>query len=125
MKAEIKLTGTDMYEIKPVGFFSTSISVTKNGEEIANLQMNWRGQIVLAFHDGRDFVLKGKGTFHNRYIIEGRDEQMLVQFHPKFNWKKFDYSYEIMCATKPQDILLVLLGVYACNYLIAAMSGAM
>ena len=126
LKAEIKLTNFDLYEVSPVGVFGTSISVTKNGTEIANLKMNWRGQIVISFQDRQEFVLKAKGMFfHNKYIIENKDEEKLLQFDPKFNWSKFDYNYDITYDKKPQDILLVLLGVYASNYFIASMSGAM
>ena len=61
LKAEIKLTNSDLYEVYPVGVFGTSISVIKNGTEIVNLKMNWRGQIVFSFQDGQEFVLKAKG----------------------------------------------------------------
>ena len=124
LRAEIKLANSELYEVKPVGIFSTSIIVTKNGTEIANLKMNWRGQIVFSFQDGQEFVLKAKGMFHNKYIIENKDEERLIQFDPKFNWSKFNYNYDITYDKKPQDILLVLLGVYASNYFIASMSGA-
>ena len=125
LKVEIRLTNSELYEIKPVGIFGTSITVTKNGIEIANLKMNWRGQIVFSFQDGQEFVLKAKGMFfHNKYIIENKDEEKLLQFDPKFNWSKFDYNYDITYDKKPQNILLVLLGVYASNYFIASMSGA-
>ena len=124
LKADIKLTNGELYEIKTVGIFGTSIAVTKNGMEIANLKMNWRGQIVFSFHDGQEFVLKAKGIFYNKYIIENREEEKLIQFDPKFNWSKFDYNYDITYDKKPRDILFVLLGVYASNYFIAVMSGA-
>jgi hypothetical protein len=79
LKAEIKLTNSDLYEVYPVGIFGTSITVTKNGTEIANLKMNWRGQIVFSFQDGQEFVLKAKGIFfHNKYILENKDEEKLI-----------------------------------------------
>ena len=124
LKAKIKLANAELYEVKPVGFFGTSITVTKNETEIANLKMNWRGQIVFSYQDGQEFVLKGKGVFHNKYIIENKDGEKLIQFDPKFNWSKFHYNYDISYDKKPQDILFVLLGVYASNYFIASMSGA-
>ena len=124
LKAEIKLTNSDLYEVNPAGVFGTSITVTKNGTEIANLKMNWRGQIVFSFQDGQEFILKAKGIFHNKYILENKDQEKLIQFDPKFNWSKFDYNYDIVYDKKPQDILLVLLGVYASNYFIASVSGA-
>lgn len=123
-KAEIKLTNSELYEVKPVGIFGTSITVTKNGTEVANLKMNWRGQIVFTFQDGQEFVLKAKGMFYNKYIIENKDEEKLIQFDPHFNWSKFNYNYDITYDEKPQDVLFVLLGVYAANYFIASMSGS-
>lgn len=123
-KAEITLTNSDHYEIKPVGFFGTSITVTKNETEIANLKMNWRGQIIMTFQDGQEFIFKAKGVFHNIYVIENKEEEQLIQFNPKFNWGKFNYNYEILYDKKPQDILFVLLGVYASNYYIAVVSGS-
>ncbi len=123
LKATIKLPNSDLYEVYPVGVFSTSITVTKNGIEIANLKMNWRGHIVFTFQDRQELVLKAKGAFYNKFIIENKDEEKLIQFDPKFNWSKFDYNYDITFGEKPQGILLVLLGVYASNYFIATMSG--
>ena len=125
MKAEIKLENFERYEVHPVGFFGTSITVTKNETEIANLKMNWHWQIVFSsFHERQEFVLKAKGIFHNSYILENKDQEKLIQFVPKFDWNKFYYNYDIIYEKKPRDILLVLLGVYASNYYIASMSGA-
>ena len=122
LKAKIKLEDSDLYEIKPAGIFGTSITVTKNGTEVANLQMNWRGQIVFRFQSGKEFVLKAKGLLQEKYMLENSNEEKLVQFDPKFNWRKFDYNYSISYE-KPQEALLILLGIYTCNYFIASMSG--
>ncbi len=123
-KAQLKLSETETYDITPVGFFGTSIAVTKNGTEIANLKMNWSGQIVIAFQDGQEYVFKAKGAFLNKYTVENKDGENLILLLPKFNWSKFNYSYNISYDKKPQDILFVLLSVYASNYFIASMSGA-
>ena len=123
-KAEITLANSDHYDIKSVGFFGTNIAVTKNETEIADLKMNWKGQIVMTFQDGQEFVFKAKGVFHNKYVIENKEEEELIRFEPKFNWGKFNYNYEISYDKKPQDILFVLLGVYAANYYIAAVAGS-
>lgn len=122
-KAEIKLTNSDAYDIKPIGFFGTSITVTKNAKEIANLKMNWGGQIVFEFQDGQEFVFKPKGLFLSKYTIENKDGENLLQLDPNFNWREANYNYDITYQKKPEDILFVLLGVYASNYYIAAMSG--
>lgn len=123
LKASIKLENSDVYDIEPVGFFNTSIIVSKNGIEIANLKMNWSGQIVLTFKDKQEYLFKVKGLFSNTFTIENKNSELLIQFHPRFSWSKFNYSYDI-AYEKKQDTLFVLLGVYASNYFIASMSGA-
>lgn len=95
LKAEIKLANSELYEIEPVGIFATRINVTKNGIEIANLKMNWRGEIAFTFQNGQAFVLKAKGTFSDKFIIENKEEEKLIQFDPKFNRRKFHYNYDI------------------------------
>lgn len=124
-KAEIRIANADSYEVKQVGFWGTTIVVTKGDIEIANLKMNWSGQIIFTYQDGQEYILKTKGTFNSKYILENREQETLLQFDPKFNWSKFDYSYEIFYDKKPKDLLLIMLGIYAANYSIAAMSGAM
>lgn len=122
--SEIRLPNAAPYEIKPVGFFGTSISVIQNETELASLKMNWRGQIVMAYQDGREYILKAKGLFMNKFTIENQQGESLMQFDPKFDWGKFNYNYSITYDNKPTDLLLVLLGVYAFNYVIATTSGA-
>jgi hypothetical protein len=128
LKAEIKLPNSELYKIAPVGFFGTSLNVTKDGTEIAKLVMNWRGQIVISYQDGQEFVLKLNTFFYGKYIIENKNQEKLIQLDPKFNWREFHYnydiSYNIIDANKSKDTLLLLLGVYATNYFVACMSGS-
>ena len=123
-EAEINFTNSDHYDIKSVGFFGTSIAVTKNEIVIATLKMNWKGQIVMTFQDAQEFVFKAKGIFNNKYVIENKEEEELIRFEPTFNWGKFNYNYKISYDKNPQDLLFVLLGVYAANYYIAAVAGS-
>ncbi|MCO5260421.1 MAG: hypothetical protein M9916_09785 [Crocinitomicaceae bacterium] len=92
-KARIILTNTDTYDIKPIGIFGTSISVTKDETEIANLKMNWRGQIVFAFQNGQEFILNAKGMFLNKYTVDNKDGENEILLDPKFEWSKFNYKY--------------------------------
>lgn len=128
MKAEIRLGNDETYQIKPVGFFGTSIGVTKNGAEVAKLAMSWRGEIVFTFHDGQEFVLKLKGMFSNNYFIENEHGEKLIQLESRFHWRNFQYTYNIQYDVKydknRNGLLLIWLGVYGVNYFIASMSGA-
>ncbi|RYF78490.1 MAG: hypothetical protein EOO39_01285 [Cytophagaceae bacterium] len=121
-KAEIKLKNSELITIEPVGLFNSSISITKNGAELAKLTMDWRGQILLTFQDGQEFLFKAAGTFRNKFILETKAGEKLIQFDPKFSWSTFNYSFTISCNKEPQTILLILLGVYAANYFIATTS---
>ena len=124
-KAKITIVNSDSYEVKQVGFWGTSIIVTKDDIEIASLKMNWSSQIIFTYQDGQEYILKTKGTFNSIYILENKEQEKLIQLHPKFSWSKFDYSYEIFYDKKSKDLLLIMLGIYAANYSIAVMSGAM
>lgn len=124
-KAGIRVAHTVFYDLNPIGIFGTSIAVEKNGAQIASLAMNWRGQIVFSFQNGEEFLFKATGLFSSKYIIENKDGEKLLLLDPRFNWSQFSYNYNISYDKKPQDILLVLLGVYAANYFIASMSGYM
>ena len=123
--AEIKLANSNNYEIKPDGFFSTSIKLIQNDLELANLKMNWKGQIVITFKEGEEFIFKALGVFHNKYVIENKEGELLLEFNPKFNWKKFQYNYDIACHKNPESTMFVLIGIYAVNYYIAVISGGL
>lgn len=57
--------------------------------------------------DGQEL---GELVYENLFHLKAKIK--LVQFDPKFNWSKLDYNYNITYDKKPQEILLVLLGVY-------------
>lgn len=123
-KATIKLPNAENYLIKPRSIFKTTIDITKNETEIGSFKMNWRGQIEFVFQDGQEFILKGKGFFHNKYTLENKNGEKLMEFKPQFVWRKFRYNYSIHLDNKPIDDYFVLLVVYATNYIIATASSA-
>ena len=123
-KAHI-VVGNDEYKINPIGIFSTTIAVTKNDLEVANMQMNWKENITISLKNGQEYILKATGTFGNKYVNEDKDQQKILLLDPDFNWSKFSYNYNISFDNKPQDILLVLLTTYSANYYLSAMAGTM
>lgn len=117
--------GNDNYLITPTGLFSTAMQVTKNNVAIAHMQMNWKGNIIISFQNGKEFILKASGLLQSQYVLEDQHQQKLLLLDPDFNWAKFSYSYTVSFDNKPQDILLVLLATYSANYYVSAMAGAM
>lgn len=128
LKAEIKIPNTETYKLAPVGFFDTSVAVTKDGNKIASLSMSWNGKIIITFQDEREYALKLSGLFQSQMILENKNQDKVIQFEPKFNWRdfycKYDIDYDITNTNEPNDNLLLLLAVYAANYFIATISGA-
>jgi len=122
--AEIKLSDAECYVIKPQGVFETTFSLSKNATDIATFGMNWRGHIEFVMADGQEFVLKGKGFFHNKYILENKAGEVLMFFKPEFVWRKFRYNYCIYFDKIPLKNHLVLFAVYATNYIISTASSA-
>jgi hypothetical protein len=116
--------GNETYDIKPTGVFGTSMSVTREGKEVANLKMNWKGNIIISLQHGEELVLKPTGMFMNHYVLEDKDQQKILLLRPDFDWAKFSYHYDISYDQRPKDVLLVLLAAYSANYFIAAMSAA-
>ncbi len=123
MVGDANYVGNDTYQITPIGVFNATIAVTKDGKEVASMQMNWKGHIIISFQNGQAFIFKATGAFLNKYVLEDQDQQQLMLLNPDFNWAKFSYNYSISYDHKPQDILLVLLATYAANYYVAATSG--
>lgn len=128
LKAEIKMPNTDMYKLAPVGFFGTSVAVTKDGNKIAGLSMSWNGKIIITFQDEREYAVKLSGLFQSQMILENKNQEKIIQFEPKFNWRdfygKYDIIYDSLNDKESKDNLLLLLGIYAANYYIATISGA-
>lgn len=128
MKAEIRLSNSEVYNITPVGFFGTSINVTKGGTTIASLSMSWNGKIIISFQDNREYALKLKGVFQNQVFLESTNMENIMCFEPHFNWTdvrlNHTITYDIKNNNESKDYLLILLGVYATNYFIATLSGA-
>lgn len=121
--AEIVLTNAESYIVESRGFFGTSIVVTKNGAEIAELRMNLKGQIVILMSNGEELLFRNTTIFSNQFAIENKEGEKIIQYKPALNWSKFNYNYTIMHELKSENPLLILIGLYASNYYIAVMSG--
>lgn len=126
--AELRLSGSEIYHIKPTGILDTRMAVIKGGEEVAHLTMTWGGVIQISYQDGYTYHMKLSHFFSGKFCIEDEQGVTIIQLLPKFDWRKFRYQfeleYELTDGHSGQEPLLLLLGVYACNYFIACLSGA-
>jgi hypothetical protein len=109
-----------VYELSPEGIFSTSVAVKYQSADIASLKMNWKGNIVISFVTGEEYILKAVGALANKYVLEDGEGRKLMMLLPEFNWRKMLYNYTITYDQRPENLLLVLLAVYSANYYIAS-----
>lgn len=127
-KAKVKFSNSEEIDLAPMGLLDSRIAVTKEGNEIASLEMNWKGQIVLTFQDGQEYQLHMNGIFQNKYTLENKDKEKLVELDGQFHWRNFPYSYNISYNISRNEVsdsdLLLVLTVFATNYFISAMAGA-
>lgn len=127
LKAEIYLTDGDRYKIAPKGIFGTSVTLTKNEVEVATFVMNWSGHIVITIPNRDEFIFRLNGFFSNKYILENKEHEQLIQLEFNFIWRKLQYQYNITCNVEYQNneenILLLLLCIYSVNYYAATLLG--
>jgi hypothetical protein len=126
-KAKLRISDTE-YRLSPVGFLDSRMAVTKDGNDIASVEMSWKGQMLITFHNGQEFILRLDGIFNNTYVVENKEREKLIQLDGKFHWRNFRYtyniSYDITKIGTDNGHLLLALSLYATNYFVATMSGA-
>ena len=123
LKAEIAAQNVN-YDIVPKGIFSTEITMAYKDDEIATLKMNWKGNIIISYKNGEEYILKPTGAFMSKYAIEDEKGNKMLVLDPGINWAKLNYNYTVLSESNP-DILLVLLAVYSTNYYIMVMAAVL
>ncbi|TCV12581.1 hypothetical protein EDC17_102333 [Sphingobacterium alimentarium] len=93
VRAEIIISESNKYEIKPKGAFGTSLSVIDmaNKNEVALLAMTWSGEIHISFKNQKEYVIKLNNFFSNQFFLENPQGDKLILIKSKFNWEKFHY----------------------------------
>lgn len=123
LKAEIVIKDKNFNTI-PKGIFNVEITVVLEDAEIATLRMNWRGNIIISYENGEEYILKPTGSFMSKYAIEDAKGDKILVLDPDINLAKLNYNYTILSENNP-DILLVLLATYATNYYIMVMAAVL
>lgn len=117
------MIGDDHYKFTPIGFFSTTIAVTERGREIATMAMSWKGHIIISFRNGQEYRVKATGPFLNKYVLEDKNKRKLMLLDPDIQWVNLSYNFSISYEEKPEDILMVLLAIYAAIFFMTASTG--
>jgi hypothetical protein len=129
--ATLSLPNQAQYQIKPKGFWGTTIELLQDGHALLRFKMDWNGNIIIhtSFH-GREqyFVFKQQSLLKHQYVLTDPQEQELLVVLPDFKWKAFNYEYAITSTDAFEALadkdLLVLVAVYCANYYITVMTVA-
>jgi len=113
----------DHYKFTPIGIFSTTIDVTQRGREIATMAMSWQGHIIISFRNGQEYRVKATGPFLNKYVLEDKNNRKLMLLDPDIQWVNLSYNFSVSYEEKPEDILMVLLAIYAAIFFMTASTG--
>lgn len=84
-EAQIKISDTELYEVKPYGWFGKKIIVTRDSYSICELKSNfWQSKMIISFTKEK-FLLSSKGFFSNFFVL--KDEQNKILFELRFSRK--------------------------------------
>jgi hypothetical protein len=116
-KASITTQFGEFYDLVTVGFWTSKVEVRIGGELFAELQRNWMGQVIvdiIGTDTHKDFIVKQKGFWRNRYVLQDRFENDIVTLLPNYEWfGKTHYSIEINPEFQSQaNETMILLAVY-------------
>ena len=98
------------------GFLVAKFKITQNDRETIKLKMNFRGHFSIITENGIEYKLISSGFFNRRTFIENQESNELIEISQKYNWKRWNYDYEIANSETPPNNLLSLIAVYALNY---------
>lgn len=96
--AEIKI-GASTLKLTHKHLFSSIYTISKNNLEIGHLKFRLFGQIDIQLHypgtSETQYHLKARGLFHRRFELFRKWNEPMMVMHPKTNWKKLRYDYEL------------------------------
>lgn len=124
----LELANGPTYQIKPKGFWGTTIEL-KDGENVLlKFEMNWSGDIVLqTFFDEveKGYVFKHRGIFKESFVLIDQDGNELLVAKPQIKWTKMNYEYQITTSDTFEALshkeILLMTSVHCANYYMSMM----
>ncbi|MBL7814084.1 MAG: hypothetical protein JNL70_03685 [Saprospiraceae bacterium] len=129
-KAQMTTQFGEFYDFLPKGFWGTSIVVSKGDSDIAELKMNWKGQIVidmLETEQKTDYLTKSHNIWKSQYALVDPTGTELLIITPDYKWTQGHYDFKIDVNphfTEQIDETLVLIAVYSVLYYLMMQAAA-
>jgi hypothetical protein len=116
-KASITTQFGEFYDLVTVGFWTSKVEVSIGGDLFAELKRNWMGHVIIDIMGNdieKDFIVKQKGFWRNRYVLQDRFENDIITLLPNYEWfGKTHYDIEINPEFQAEaNETMILLAVY-------------
>ena len=116
-KASITTQFGEFYDLKTVGFWTSTVEVRMGGDLFAELKRNWMGHVIIDIAGNdveKDYIVKQKGFWRNRYVLQDRFENDILTLLPIYEWfGKTHFDIEINPEYQDQaNETMILLAVY-------------
>ncbi|MGO4709317.1 hypothetical protein AB4Y90_09400 [Chryseobacterium sp. 2TAF14] len=126
--AEIEILNSK-YQIKPKGFWGTTVEIKDDEKVLLKFTMNWDGNIFVQtyFDDEKNYIFKRQGFFKESFVFTEENGTELLIMKPSFKWKSLNYEYQITTSSLFESLseknILLINSLHCANYYMAMMMG--
>lgn len=129
--ALVELDNSSAYQIKPKGFWGTTIELKDGDSVLLQFKMNWNGDIVIqTFFEAveKGYIFKHKGIFKESFVLITQEGNELLVAKPQLKWSTMNYEYQLTVsdafeALANKEILLIA-SVHCANYYMAMITAS-
>jgi hypothetical protein len=86
-------------EIVPKSIWQTRFDILLDGADVGDIIFNWKTQMIIRLNDfqgmERHYLLRRKGFFNQRFVLEDDIKNPILYLKPKLRWKILHYDYPV------------------------------
>ncbi|GAB3988293.1 hypothetical protein GCM10028807_10630 [Spirosoma daeguense] len=127
----LELANGSTYQIKPKGFWGTTIEFKDGDNVLLKFSMNWNGDIVIQTFSGgfeKGYIFRHKGIFNESFLLIDQDGIELLVAKPQIKWSKMNYEYQLTTSGAFESLankeILLITSVHCANYYMSMMMAA-
>lgn len=122
VKAEITLPHDIKYQVAAVGFWQTTIAITRNEISFAEIKPNWGfGLKITLPNHAQPFILKKKSIWNSDYILVDAEGNEIAFVKVDFKWSAWTFDYQVdvhpNALDKETNAVLPMLMIYCARYI--------
>jgi len=107
------------FEIKPKNMWGSIFDIFDNGEDIGDITMNWKGQIVIPIKTKKaekTYILKTTGFWNFSFVLTDENELEVLRMKPEMKWTKMHYDYAVEVSDAKLSLIEIEKLLIICGY---------